>query len=243
MASPKYVLEDFPEEYLLVEDEAGWTGVQCNLIFYIYDILDRLFETEKWHIGGDLELYHPAIQNSRNMITPDISVFKGIKMSPKEKQDIQNWPITPKNPAPPVVFEFSTHLTWHSDISEGEHNKPDIYGRMGVKEYFAYDPNEPQIWQPAKGWRLLGWRYEKGIPFVMQPDKQGRLWSNELNSWLVPDGYKVRLYDQDNNLRLTEGETDKKESRAKDLAIETLNQRIAEMERELRKFKGDSNQE
>ncbi len=145
------------------------------------------------------------------------------------RQNLTSWNIGPGQATPPVVFEVSSQSTWHSDIWAGEQRKPAIFGRMGVKEYFAYDPHDPPVWSSTNGRRLLGWRYEKGEGIELQPDEQGRLWSEELNSWLKAEGKYLRLYDRQNNLRLTE--------------TEAAQQRIAELERQLRELKGANSQD
>ena len=108
-----------------------------------------------------------------------------------------------------------------------------IYGRIGIKEYFAYDPHEPLVWEGTNDRRLLGWRYQNGMPVEIQSDEQGRLWSEELDSWLKAEGINLRLYDRENNLRLTENE-------AKDHDLQVKDQLIAELERQLRELKGDN---
>jgi hypothetical protein len=257
MAIHKTDLGLFPEEYLLEEDEMGESNAQFQLIRYLVSVLEWLFHIEKWQIAGNLEFYHPAVKNSQNKITPDICVFKGVFLSPYDKQTLSSWDIVPdQDEMPPVVFEISSRSTWRSDIQNGENNKPAIYGRMSFKEYFAYDPNEPPVWKAKRGRRLLGWRYENGQPVEIASDGSGRLWSNELNSWLVPDGPILRLYDRENTMRLTEKEVQEKQSRAKDLTIEimgttiqtmnstmeSMNQRMAEMERQLRELQGEKDQ-
>ncbi len=222
MALQKTDLELFPEEYLLEEDEMGESGPQFDLIHYLVEVMRWLFHIENWYIAGNLELYHHTVKNSQNKITPDISVFKGIIISSEARRTMTSWTVGPGE-IPPVIFEISSQSTWRSDIMVGENNKPEIYGRLGVKEYFAYDPNEPPVWRATRGRRLVGWRYENGNPLEISPDELGRLWSSELNSWLVADGPMLRLYDQTNNLRLTEGETYKR--------------RAAELERQLRELK------
>jgi len=83
---------------------------------------------------------------------------------------------------------------------------------MGVKEYFAYDPNEPRIYPKRIGKRLLGWRYGTDKQAVtIKPDEQGRMWSEELESWLVADGGYLRLYDRAGAMRLTKGEAEEAE--------------------------------
>jgi hypothetical protein len=228
MALRKIDLDFFPEEYLLEEDDMGESNAQFQLIRYLVEVLEWLFRVEKWYIAGNLELYHPEVRNSQSKITPDVSVFKDIQISLQERQSLISWNIGPGQTTPPVVFEISSQSTWHSDIWAGEQRKPAIFGRMGVKEYFAYDPHEPPVWSGTNGRRLLGWRYENAEPIEIQPDEQGRLWSEELNSWLKTDGKYLRLYDRESNLRLTESEA--------------AHQRIAELERQLRELKEAKNQ-
>jgi len=49
--------------------------------------------------------------------------------------------------------------------------------------------------------------------------RDGRLWSTELDIWLVPDGPYLRLYDRDGQMRLT-GEEE--EARRADILAEKL---------------------
>jgi hypothetical protein len=127
-----------------------------------------------------------------------------------------------KRDAPPLVIEVSSEGTYRGDV--GMDKKPRSYGLIGVKEYFAYDPHEPQIYPKKIGKRLLGWRYgENKQPVAIEPDERGRLWSEVLESWLMPDGAYLRLYDRDGQMRLTWAE-------AEELAKEAERQR-AEAER------------
>jgi hypothetical protein len=98
-----------------------------------------------------------------------------------------------------VVLEIASPETWSKDLTE----KRDLYAQMGVQEYFVYDPNEPPCWQDKP--RLRGWRLapDTATPQESVPDEQGRLWSVHLDSWLVPDGQYLRLYDRYGNMRLT----------------------------------------
>jgi hypothetical protein len=67
---------------------------------------------------------------------------------------------------------------------------------MGVKEYFAYDPNQPML-PESQSRRLGGWQRGKGRgPMqAMMLGPGGRLWSQYLESFLVSDEEYLRLYD------------------------------------------------
>jgi hypothetical protein len=82
---------------------------------------------------------------------------------------------------------------------------------MGVQEYYAYDPYKtPLPLSRRKGGRLFGWRLDPrtGQMRSMLQRTDGSLWSPHLESFLVPDGAFLRLYDSAGNLRLTKGEAD-----------------------------------
>jgi hypothetical protein len=102
-----------------------------------------------------------------------------------------------------VVVEIASEETWKNDRKK----KPALYGRMGVLEYFLYDPNTPACWPQPKR-RLLGWRWNPVSQKMrrLASDRKGRIWSEQLDSWLVPDGGYLRLHDRHHHLRLTQAE-------------------------------------
>jgi len=216
-----------PEEYLVEEDEMSENSAQFQLILYLVQVLAYYYRVENWFVIGDMMLIYPAIENSRHSISPDVLVFKGIEISQEERKYMASWRISDNRPAPPVVFEISSDATWRNDIERGEQQKPNIYGRIGVKEYYAYDPFKERVWQ-GEPRRLLGWRYEEsGKLIALEPDKRGWLWSEELDSWLGEAGEYLRLYDQNGVRRLTEAE-------AGNEAREAAEARILELEAQLR---------
>lgn len=94
--------------------------------------------------------YHPAIQNKLRLVVPDIAVFKDIPIQAEEQFWLSSWDMRqPGRPAPPVIFEIASGGTWPEDVEITR--KPAVYGRIGVKEYFAYDPNEPSLWKSNQG--------------------------------------------------------------------------------------------
>lgn len=94
--------------------------------------------------------------------------------------------------------------------------KPTKYARLGVQEYFAYDPGEPPI-SRAIARRLFGWRLDGRLREMIeiQPDAEGRLWSEQLQCWLVPEGIYLRLYDRERCLCLTEAQALRAEEEAR----------------------------
>lgn len=89
--------------------------------------------------------------------------------------------------------------------------------RQIEQEYFAYHPHEVPL-PASKGRRLFGWRLDSASHTMkeIQPRSDGALWSHHLESWLVPAGTLLRLYDRASQMRLTgmEAEAEQKEIEA-----------------------------
>jgi len=74
------LLERYPEEYLLEEDEMGESNSQYQLAFYLVEVLKWYYQEQNWLVTGNLELHHPTIKNSQHKIIPDVVVFKDIEL-------------------------------------------------------------------------------------------------------------------------------------------------------------------
>lgn len=74
-------------------------------------------------------------------------------------------------------------------------------------EYFAYDPRKRPLSRKTAQ-RLFGWQLDKGRGEMREMPVQadGRLWSQYLESFLVPDTKYLHLYDNAGQLRLTQAE-------------------------------------
>ena len=115
---------------------------------------------------------------------------------------LRSWRLYEQNrPPPQVVFEIALAETWMEDLQD----KPLQYAALGVREYYAYDPNDPPYWKNAAQ-RVRGWWIVDGKVREQMPDARGWLWSAEIDSWLVQDGLFLRLFDRDGRQRLTAGE-------------------------------------
>jgi Uma2 family endonuclease len=192
---------DITDEEILAEEEMPESTPQFELVDYLLDILKWLYRVEGWFISGNLAI----IYDRRKYLSPDLAVFKGVVLSPEERKRQKSYRVRfPRRPPPPVVFEISSKDIWPQDVGD----KIGLYGQMGVHEYFAYDPNTPQVWQD-KTRRLRGWRYTNGLAQEIAPEHQNWLWSEELKSWLASDDQYLRLYDRQGQRRRTEAETER----------------------------------
>jgi Uma2 family endonuclease len=190
-----YYYDTHPTE----EDLMGESPPHAALVHYLMDVLNWLFHDQLCAIYENFNLYQTRNKYEKPL-APDLAVIEGVAY-----QAVRSWRVGEYGPAPQVVFEIASEETWTRDLEE----KPDRYARMGVQEYFAYDPNEPLIRRSAP-FRLFGWRLDTdtGLMQRMKPGADGRLWSRHLDSLLVPDVSYLRLYDRHGNLRLTQAEAE-----------------------------------
>jgi Uma2 family endonuclease len=179
--------------------------VHAELIWYLVAVLRWLFRDSLCAICENFA-FLPPLEDPGPPVAPDIAVIKGVGLRP-----LTSWRIGTTGPAPQVVLEILSADTWKKDLQE----KPDLYARLGVHEYFAYDPT-PSPLAPATQHRLFGWRREPLLAGMtaLLPSEDGSLWSEELASFLLPDGQLLRLADRQRRLRLTEAEAEAAARRA-----------------------------
>jgi Uma2 family endonuclease len=178
--------------------EHAW---QHNLLDYLESVIRWLYYKEGWFVIGNIDIVNARISHP---IAPDLMFFKGVVLTQTEIEDLSIWQIElPHRPPPTVVFEIGSKSTGKADIEQ----KPEIYRVLGATEYFAFDPKN--YWGKRQQVRLRGWRYANEFISEIQPDAQGRLWSIELDSFVVGEGSKLHLYDANGGLRLDELEGQK----------------------------------
>ncbi len=179
------------------EDLMGETSVHSYLVRYLMEVLTWQFRGQRCAIYENLNFYQTA-NPKEYPLAPDIAAIKGVDF-----RDVRSWRVGKTGPAPQVVFEIASEETWQKDLEE----KPLKYGLMGVREYFAYDPNERPLSRETTR-RLFGWQRDKGRGEMraIPVRADGCLWSQHLESLLVPDTKYLRLYDNAGQLRLTQAE-------------------------------------
>ena len=98
------------------------------------------------YVSGDLLVYYVQ-GNPRKYVVPDAFVVKGVV--PKARRVYKIWV---EGKAPDVVIETTSKKTRRKDTVE----KPELYARLGVKEYFLFDPHQEYLDPPLQGHRLAG---------------------------------------------------------------------------------------
>ena len=127
---------------------------QRNAIMYGISALTRHFRDRRdVYVSGDLLIYYEE-GNPRVSIAPDVFVVFGV-----EKRERLNYKLWEEGRAPAFVLEVASPSTWREDLGR----KRSIYARLGVREYWQYDPLGAHL--PA---RLQGERLTRS-GYVRQP--------------------------------------------------------------------------
>ena len=190
----------------------GETDVHRAWMIRIYDLLKWRYRHERVYVGSDLLLYYTEGMPQDYLVTDDFVVKD---CDPGPRRTFKTWV---EKRVPNVVFEVTSKATRRED----EVFKPKLYGRMGVKELFLYDPTADYLDPPLQGFRL-----GKGRQARITPDAVGRLVCQELGILLQLDQGELQLLDTERgDLLLTEAEAER-------AAREAAEARAAAAEKEL----------
>ncbi len=181
-------------------------------------------------VGGNNFLYYEE-GNPKAVVSPDVFVAYGV---PKET-DRDVWMVWVEGKAPDFILE----VTSKSTRKEDEGKKKSIYERLGVTEYWQFDPTGDYLDPILKGRALEGGRYRE----LELERRDGGLcrFSEVLGLDLRLEGDRLRFFDPKRaNYLLTPMEQHQalEEQRRPledlDRALEAAEARIRELERQRR---------
>jgi Uma2 family endonuclease len=176
------------------------TDLHRDLMFYVINLLRRYFTGQQVYVSGNLLLYYEE-GNPRKSVAPDCFVVWGV--APHRRNIYKLWE---EGQGPKVVFEVTSKTTQRED----QLHKMGLYARLGVEEYYLYDPTADYL-DPA----LLGYQRAGGGFIPMQPQNQDLVLGGltfppepgEPPEYISPLlGLRLAL-DEDNVLRFYEMET------------------------------------
>ena len=131
---------------------------QRSAIMYGIGALMRHFRDRRdVYVSGDLLIYYEE-GNPRVSIAPDVFVVFGV-----EKRQRLNYKLWEEGRAPSFVLEVASPSTWREDVGR----KRSVYARLGVREYWQYDPLGEHLPARLQGERLTTTGY------VRQPAATG----------------------------------------------------------------------
>ena len=136
------------------------------------------------YISGDLLMYYEE-GNPRVSVAPDVFVVFGV-----EDRMRMRYLVWEEGKAPDFVLEVASKSTWREDLGP----KREIYARLGVKEYWMYDPTGEYFTPVLQGLRLTGSAYVRQLA-VKSPDGALTLTSETLGLELRAHAGEMRFRD------------------------------------------------
>ena len=143
------------------------------------------------YVSGDLLIYYEE-GNPRVSVAPDVFVVFGV-----EDRMRMSYKVWEEGKGPDFVLEVASPGTWREDVGR----KRDIYARLGVKEYWLYDPLGEHLEPVLQGNRLVDGEYERQ-PLLKSVDGRLGLRSGTLGLELWAEGGKMRFRDPETGLDL-----------------------------------------
>ena len=143
------------------------------------------------YVSCDLLIYYEE-GNPRVSVAPDVFVVFGV-----EDRMRMNYKVWEEGKGPDFVLEVASPSTWREDVGR----KRDIYARLGVREYWLYDPLGAHLKPALQGNRLVDGEYERQ-PLLGSLDGRLGLRSETLGLELWAKGRRMRFRDPQTGLDL-----------------------------------------
>jgi Uma2 family endonuclease len=200
-------IERYYDTHELEGAELTQSRIHHAVIMRLMLVIQWIFHGKNVGVTGNVNFYQTDNPREPSK-SPDIAVVEGLETDPNRLEDTPSYYVGEDGPPPMVVIEIASKETWRQDLED----KPAKYEAMGINEYFVFDPNKRSLWRGQ--WRsfnrLIGWRKTPvaGQFELLEKDMKGRLWSEELESWLVVEDNDLQLYMADGQLRLTKEEAE-----------------------------------
>ena len=159
----------------------GETDFHITATLLLLQMLRDHFESHpQVYVASDLMFYYEP-GNPRAVKAPDVLVVKGVG---KHKRRV--YKLWEESVIPCTIFEITSKQTAQADLT----TKYQLYERLGVKEYFLFDPLDEYLQPRLQGFTLVQGRYQ-ALPLSIE----GELISRELGLILRPQGDLLRLVD------------------------------------------------
>jgi Uma2 family endonuclease len=127
------------------------TDTHRDLITELIKSLEDFFaDRPDVYVTGNILLYYEP-DNIKKSVAPDVFVVKDVAKRPRRVFKL--W----EEEVPDVVFEISSHSTALDDLNR----KFRLYEKLGVKEYYIFDPEYSYLENPLIAFHLKDGEYEE----------------------------------------------------------------------------------
>jgi len=141
---------------------------------------DHFADVPDVYVASNLILYYREGDPTKRK-DPDVIVAK--KAGKHRRRFFRIWE---EKAIPRVLWEVVSRRSWRADVGE----KRWLYARIGIREYFVFDPENRYVNPPLQGIRLVN-----GKSVRIRPNADGSLTSKELGLRFLADGERVRMFD------------------------------------------------
>lgn len=190
------------------------TPIHVQAIYLLHQALEDFFKgREDVFIASDIFWYWKEGKRDKlHRISPDVMVVPGVRQRQiYERRSFFSWI---EDATPAAVFEMASRRTWKKDLGE----KYDVYEKLGVKEYFLFDPEFRYLEAPLIGFRLHGKKYRE-IPL--------KDFGSDLGFQLRAERWAIRLIDQKTGEPIpTRAEAAERAKRVAELALARADEAI-----------------
>lgn len=181
MQNPAYIEKEKPFYPESDGTPMAETDLHRKLMLEIIFALNHFFRNDpNVYVSGNLFLYYVKGDPRKN-VAPDVFFVRGVP-----KGDRRVYFLWEERVAPQVVIELSSQHTFKEDVFKKFH----LYQKLGVREYFIFDPTSDYIKESP----LIGFRLEDR-DYVEMELKDDRLHSDELGLDLVIVENRLRFLD------------------------------------------------
>lgn len=204
----------------------GETDFHFTTIILLVQALRDYFAEQPVYVAGDLMFYYEP-GNPRAVKAPDVLVVKGVS---KHKRRI--YKLWEEQVVPCTIFEITSQQTGSADLT----TKYQLYERLGIKEYFLFDPLGEYLQPHLQGFALVKGRYQ-ALPLSAESE----LISRELGLILRPQEDLLRLVDSYTGQVLATSHESVRRAELAEQKVQLAEAKIIELQQELEKLRRKKN--
>lgn len=141
---------------------------------------DHFLAEPEVYVTGNLLLYYERGNRSAS-VAPDVFVVRGVS-----KQRRKSYLLWREHRAPCFVLEVTSESTRDEDLD----TKKGRYARLGIEEYFLFDPLGEYLQPRFQGLRLVRGEYQP-----IRSEADGSLVSRTIGVAFAPQGASLRMVD------------------------------------------------
>lgn len=193
---------------------------------YAVTVLMRHFG-RAMHFGANNGIYYRK-NDLHAVVVPDVYAVSG------KPQTVEDWYFLWEHDLPPdFVLEMASKTTYQRDKVA----KRDIYARIGVKDYFMFDPTGRYLDEPLLGFRLSRKSWQRMEPTRLADGGlsiRSEILKLDLRAWRGDDHPTLRFFDLASGSYLLSAEEQaaqaERQQRESEQTIAALQARIADLE-------------